>query len=122
MSAQHDIMEQNSIPQYERAHSEHPKSDRAEAKRSDIKASSKNRGPAYPPKNRFQPSVADKATLGDNAAHSYDDDKLCPKLLPVARQEFRGCKKRDLDRRAKAWNKKVYLGLIPSHDLSGTEE
>lgn len=75
----------------------------------------KNHGPSYQLKNRFQPLV-DKANLGDKDGHSYDGDELCPKSLPVDRSELRGCKTRDMDRQAKAWNKQVFLGLIPGEE------
>lgn len=114
MSAQHHTPDQDSVPQHDQAQFYHTKAEHAEVKKA--KYCLKNHGPAYPPKNRFQPPLADQANLGDKDAHRYDGDEFCPKLLPVDRQEFRGCKTRDVDRQAKAWNKQVYLGLIPGEE------
>ena len=108
MSAQHHNMRQDFVPQHNQSQFCYPKAERAEAEK--VKDRLKNRGSRYPSKNRFQPPITDKATLGDRAAHNYDSDELCPKLLPVDRQEFRGCKSRDVDRRNKRWNKDIYLG------------
>lgn len=49
---------------------------------------------------------------GDTEAHGYDGPELCRKVLPRDCQEARGCKVRDMDKRAKYWNKKVYLGVV----------
>ncbi|KAG8160114.1 hypothetical protein KVR01_009650 [Diaporthe batatas] len=89
----------------------HPKVERAEAEKA--KDRLKNREPIYPSKGVFQPPIAHKATLGDKAAHSHDSVQLCPKILPVDRQEFRGCKRREMDLPTKRWNKDVYLDSFP---------
>lgn len=108
MSAKKHTMGQESRPQRDQSQFCHSKAERAEAKKA--KARFENPGPVYPSKNRFDPPIADKATSGDRASHSFDSDELCPKILPIDRQEFRGCKSRDVDRRIERWNKEVYLG------------
>lgn len=104
-------MAQGSVPQHDQSQFCHPKADGAKAKKA--RARLENHGPVYPSKNRSQRLIADKATLGDKDAHNYDSDELCPKLLPPDRQESRGCKNRDMDKRTKRWNKEVYLGSFP---------
>lgn len=114
MSAQNHTAEDGSAPPDDPSQFCHPKANRSEAKRA--KGRLEKHGPAYPSKNRHHAHVADKATSGDRVAHSFDSDKLCPKLLPVDRHESRGCKIRDMDRRTKAWNKQGVLGLIPGEE------
>lgn len=114
MSAQNDAMGPESVPQHDYFLFCHPKAGRPEAKKP--KDQLENHGPAYPPKDQSRPPPANKAHLGDKAAHSYDGDDLCPKLLPSDQQEFRGCKTRDMDRNTKCWNKQVYLSLISGEE------
>lgn len=111
MSAKHHKMGQDLEPGHDQLQYWHPKTERAEAKKA--KHRLKKREPIHPSKGAFQPPIACKATLRDKAAHIYDSVQLCPKLLPVDRQEFRGCKSRDMDRRIKRWNKEVYLDSFP---------
>lgn len=57
---------------------------------------------------------------GDTEAHRYDDPELCRKILPRDRQESRGCKVRDMDKRNKHWNKKVYVGVVGETESLGS--
>lgn len=111
MSVPHLRVGQDFEPGDDQSQYRHPKTERAEAKRA--KDRFKNREPIHPSKGVSQPLISHKATLGDKAAHSHDSVQLCPRLLPVDWQEFRGCKSRDVDRRTKCWNKEVYLDSFP---------
>ncbi|ROW10650.1 hypothetical protein VPNG_05156 [Cytospora leucostoma] len=88
----------------------HPKAERAQLKEKASQLMAKR--PVYPLTNRRQFEPTDRALPGDTEAHRYDDDELCRKLLPRDDQERRGCKARDVDRRRKSWNKKVYVGVV----------
>ncbi|ROV89228.1 hypothetical protein VMCG_09909 [Cytospora schulzeri] len=89
----------------------HPKADRIQAKKNNTSPSMAKR-PAYPLKNRYRSQPAGRATFKDTEAHSFDGPELCRKLLPRDCQEARGCKVRDLDKRNRCWNKKVYVGVV----------
>lgn len=119
MSAHQHTMGQGSVPEHDQSQSCHPKAERAKAKKA--RGRSEDHGPVYPSKNRFQRLIADGATLGDKDAHTYDSDELCPKPLPADRQESRGCKNLDMDKRTKRWNKEVYLGLFPEEAVYAGE-
>lgn len=56
---------------------------------------------------------------GDTEAHSFDGPELCRKILPRDLQEARGCKVRDMDKRNKCWNKKVYVGAFGGAESFG---
>lgn len=88
----------------------HPKAERAQLKAEASESMAKR--PVYPIGTRHQAQPTDRALPGDTEAHSYDDGELCRKLLPRGRQEHRGCKARDLDKRDKVWNKMVYVGIV----------
>ncbi|ROV95079.1 hypothetical protein VSDG_05817 [Cytospora chrysosperma] len=88
----------------------HPKSERAQAKKKTSLSLAKR--PVYTPKNRYRPQPAGRAMFGDTEAHSFSDPELCRKLLPRDRQEARGCKARDMDKRDRYWNKKVCVGAV----------
>lgn len=71
----------------------------------------------YAHKNRFQPRPAGRAAVGDTEAHGSDGADLCRKVLPRDCQEARGCKFRDMDRRNKYWNMRVYLGVFGAAEI-----
>lgn len=119
MSAHQHTIGQDSVPENDQSQFCHPKAERAKAKKA--RGRLENHGPVYPSKNQFQRLIADNATLGDKGAHTNDSYKLCPKLLPADRQESRGCKTRDMDKRTKRWNKEVYLGSFPEEGVYAGE-
>lgn len=111
MSPQHNIaMDDDRRSNYNHCQPGHPKAERAQAKKKTSHPVAKR--PVYPLKNRYPSQPAGRAMFGDTEAHSFSDLKLCRKLLPRDRQEARGCKVRDMDKRNRYWNKKVYVGAI----------